>query len=59
MQDGTPWPGNNTRDHPGMIQVKLNFCCQKLFDQQIDFPALSDYYSKHFRAKIVVILRFF
>lgn len=24
MQDGTPWPGNNTRDHPGMIQV--NFC---------------------------------
>ncbi|GFY90468.1 cellulose synthase family protein [Actinidia rufa] len=23
MQDGTPWPGNNTRDHPGMIQVLL------------------------------------
>ncbi|CAN6486144.1 unnamed protein product [Victoria cruziana] len=23
MQDGTPWPGNNTRDHPGMIQVHL------------------------------------
>ena len=21
MQDGTPWPGNNTRDHPGMLQV--------------------------------------
>lgn len=21
MGDGTPWPGNNTRDHPGMIQV--------------------------------------
>ncbi|XP_073134597.1 cellulose synthase A catalytic subunit 6 [UDP-forming]-like [Henckelia pumila] len=21
MQDGTPWPGNNTRDHPGMIQI--------------------------------------
>lgn len=21
MQDGTSWPGNNTRDHPGMIQV--------------------------------------
>ncbi|OMO54859.1 Cellulose synthase [Corchorus capsularis] len=20
MQDGTPWPGNNVRDHPGMIQ---------------------------------------
>lgn len=25
MQDGTPWPGNNTRDHPGMIQVKPSF----------------------------------
>ncbi|KAF9679654.1 hypothetical protein SADUNF_Sadunf06G0037100 [Salix dunnii] len=23
MLDGTPWPGNNTRDHPGMIQVFL------------------------------------
>ncbi|KAK4352435.1 hypothetical protein RND71_027953 [Anisodus tanguticus] len=23
MQDGTPWPGNNVRDHPGMIQVIL------------------------------------
>ncbi|XXG89846.1 hypothetical protein AAC387_Pa12g1753 [Persea americana] len=23
MKDGTPWPGNNTRDHPGMIQVYL------------------------------------
>nr|TKS08318.1 cellulose synthase [Populus alba] len=23
MQDGTPWPGNNTRDHPGMIQVNM------------------------------------
>ena len=21
MSDGMPWPGNNTRDHPGMIQV--------------------------------------
>jgi len=21
MQDGTLWPGNNSRDHPGMIQV--------------------------------------
>ncbi|KAL8139138.1 hypothetical protein V2J09_005139 [Rumex salicifolius] len=20
MKDGSPWPGNNTRDHPGMIQ---------------------------------------
>lgn len=25
MQDGTPWPGNNTRDHPGMIQVCTSF----------------------------------
>ncbi|KAK4485996.1 hypothetical protein RD792_008651 [Penstemon davidsonii] len=23
MHDGTPWPGNNVRDHPGMIQVFL------------------------------------
>ncbi|GFP89621.1 cellulose synthase a catalytic subunit 8 [UDP-forming] [Phtheirospermum japonicum] len=23
MADGTAWPGNNTRDHPGMIQVFL------------------------------------
>jgi hypothetical protein len=23
MQDGTPWPGNNSRDHPGMIQVYI------------------------------------
>ncbi|KEH36631.1 putative cellulose synthase (UDP-forming) [Medicago truncatula] len=23
MQDGTSWPGNNSRDHPGMIQVFL------------------------------------
>ncbi|KAL8556059.1 hypothetical protein ACS0TY_003749 [Phlomoides rotata] len=23
MQDGKPWPGDNVRDHPGMIQVKV------------------------------------
>ncbi|KAJ4972900.1 hypothetical protein NE237_006074 [Protea cynaroides] len=23
MQDGTPWPGNNTKDHPGIIQEFL------------------------------------
>ncbi|KAK9682663.1 hypothetical protein RND81_10G087900 [Saponaria officinalis] len=23
MEDNTPWPGNNPRDHPGMIQVFL------------------------------------
>lgn len=26
MQDGTPWPGNNVRDHPGMIQVRAIYC---------------------------------
>lgn len=25
MEDGTPWPGNNSRDHPGMIQVILAY----------------------------------
>lgn len=24
MQDGAPWPGNNVRDHPGMIQVSVS-----------------------------------
>ncbi|XP_058188721.1 cellulose synthase A catalytic subunit 2 [UDP-forming]-like isoform X2 [Rhododendron vialii] len=24
MQDGTPWPGNNLRDHPGIIQVRAS-----------------------------------
>ena len=24
MSDSTPWPGNNTRDHPAMIRVKLS-----------------------------------
>ncbi|XP_020272341.1 probable cellulose synthase A catalytic subunit 8 [UDP-forming] isoform X2 [Asparagus officinalis] len=23
MRDGTPWPGNNTRNHPAMIQILL------------------------------------
>lgn len=27
MQDGTPWPGNNSRDHPGMIQVSQPTVC--------------------------------
>jgi len=30
MQDGTPWPGNNVRDHPGMIQVRLRFFLEVL-----------------------------
>lgn len=33
MQDGTSWPGNNTRDHPGMIQVKFILCDTSLFFQ--------------------------
>lgn len=27
MQDGTPWPGNNVWDHPGMIQVRVIPSC--------------------------------
>lgn len=33
MQDGTPWPGNNVRDHPGMIQVQFYAICFVLFYQ--------------------------
>lgn len=32
MQDGTPWPGNNAKDHPGMIQV---LCIYIIFCDQI------------------------
>lgn len=28
MQDGTLWPGNNVRDHPGMIQVDGFLLCK-------------------------------
>ena len=38
MQDGTPWPGNNVRDHPGMIQVTLQFfqkCINSLWIQLV------------------------
>lgn len=31
MQDGTPWPGNNPRDHPGMIQVNYTYIISLLF----------------------------
>lgn len=33
MADGTAWPGNNPRDHPGMIQVPVisNEAVSKLF----------------------------
>jgi len=31
MQDGTPWPGNNPRDHPGMIQV-LSFSPKYMYN---------------------------
>ena len=33
MQDGTPWPGNNVRDHPGMIQVNFREIMSQLFSQ--------------------------
>lgn len=36
MQDGTPWPGNNVRDHPGMIQVREGFLS---LSKSIDFCA--------------------
>ena len=37
MQDGTPWPGNSVRDHPGMIQVgfSLNFCPHLYYQQKL------------------------
>jgi len=33
MQDGTPWPGNNTRDHPGMIQVTPFLICSSVYNE--------------------------
>lgn len=36
MQDGTPWPGNNVRDHPGMIQVSC--FCPSNFGSQVLYP---------------------
>lgn len=49
MQDGTPWPGNNTRDHPGMIQVKLIFLFAKNYLTNI-------YLSQHRMIIVVSIL---
>ena len=41
MQDGTPWPGNSVRDHPGMIQVSEFFSlCVNDLD---DFSCLLDF----------------
>lgn len=39
MQDGTPWPGNNVRDHPGMIQVTfyLRILCFIMYDSALNF----------------------
>ena len=34
MPDGTPWPGNNTRDHPAMIQVKQRVLLSALHPQR-------------------------
>ncbi|KAK7828336.1 cellulose synthase a catalytic subunit 1 [udp-forming] [Quercus suber] len=33
MQDGTPWPGNNPRDHPGMIQVGHSVSVEMVVDR--------------------------
>jgi hypothetical protein len=37
MQDGTPWPGNNTRDHPGMIQVRCLVLAFNFYHQDLLF----------------------
>lgn len=37
MQDGTPWPGNNPRDHPGMIQVKIILSHTSLYSMVLSF----------------------
>jgi hypothetical protein len=40
MQDGTPWPGNNPRDHPGMIQV---VCFLLVKYQRVRFVVILSY----------------
>jgi hypothetical protein len=57
MEDGTPWPGNNTRDHPGMIQVKLIFL-QQFFLFGRYFPAHSDDIITISKLEIPITLRF-
>lgn len=48
MQDGTPWPGNNVRDHPGMIQVSGCFLMQSLSEYPIPFPPAIMCYLVHY-----------
>lgn len=49
MQDGTLWPGNNVRDHPGMIQVGelvwplLILCCRNI--RKLDVFSVPDRFS--------------
>lgn len=43
MQDGTPWPGNNVRDHPGMIQVCDYFCVLREIPSQTEFALGGEY----------------
>lgn len=47
MQDGTAWPGNNPRDHPGMIQVKHypfdSICIILLIEKNVHPPFLREF----------------
>lgn len=38
MQDGNPWPGNNTDNHPAMVQV----CQLHYFDVLFYFDSLTN-----------------
>ncbi|KAF9619842.1 hypothetical protein IFM89_009593 [Coptis chinensis] len=38
MQDGTPWPGNNVRDHPGMIQASVRNFVEVMRAYRVIFP---------------------
>ncbi|XP_037462358.1 putative cellulose synthase A catalytic subunit 11 [UDP-forming] [Triticum dicoccoides] len=40
MSDGTPWPGNNSRDHPAMIQVLLGHSADDRDAEGVELPRL-------------------
>ncbi|KAM3191856.1 hypothetical protein ACQJBY_069223 [Aegilops geniculata] len=40
MSDGTPWPGNNPRDHPAMIQVLLGPSADDRDAEGVELPRL-------------------
>uniref|UniRef100_A0A453SAJ7 Uncharacterized protein n=1 Tax=Aegilops tauschii subsp. strangulata TaxID=200361 RepID=A0A453SAJ7_AEGTS len=40
MSDGTPWPGNNSRDHPAMIQVLLGPSADDRDAEGVELPRL-------------------